>query len=47
LDEGYTCFIYETDLVRNSLEKELVSKYGNKVRFVEEKTLILGQKVKI
>lgn len=47
LDEGYTCFIYETDLVRNSLEKELVSKYGNKVRFVEEKTLVLGQKVKI
>jgi len=47
LDEGYTCFIYETDLVRNSLEKELISKYGNKVRFVEEKTLILGQKVKI
>lgn len=47
LGEGYTCFIYETDLVRNSLEKDLVSKYGDKVRFIEKGSLVLGKKIVI
>lgn len=47
LDQGYTCFIYETDLVRNSLEEGLVSKYGNKVRFMDKGSLVLGKRIVI
>lgn len=47
LNSGYTCFIYETDLVRNRLEEELISEYGNQVRFVTKETLVSGKKIDI
>lgn len=47
LDLGYTCFIYETDLVRSSLESELVSRYGKQVRFINEDIKVLGKKIKL
>jgi hypothetical protein len=47
LDLAYTCFIYETDLVRSSLESELVSRYGKQVRFINEDIKVLGKKIKL
>jgi nucleotide sugar dehydrogenase len=47
LDDGYTCFIKETDLVRSELEKQLVDRYGKQVRFVDINTIVLGKKIKI
>jgi nucleotide sugar dehydrogenase len=45
LELGYTCFIYETDLVRTTLESNLVGKYGTQVRFVNQDTKVLGKKI--